>query len=215
MGYGRLVIAAFSLLAVAGCDGLDQGADYEGPVTRTASSSASASESPMTSSPQRPKGDEPSDGSTPRPGWGGSGSDLPGDWEELGHRGFLELHLGMSRDEALRTGRIRLGETVGDCTGFYLAMYGDATPGPHGYFTEGAGLSAIRARDRMHTPEGIDLESSLGNVQDAYAHLGETPEFMKATVTDENFYFFTFEENKVHAFGLALPQDRCLTRWLR
>ena len=145
----------------------------------------------------------------------GLGGGLTGDWEELGHRGFLELRMGMSREEALPGGRIRLGETVGMCTEFYLAICGDATPGPHGYFTRGLGLSALRARGGMHTPEGIDLDSSLANVRHSYARLVGSPEYMTAPVTDDSFYFFTFEQNAVSSFGLALSGDRCLTRWLR
>jgi hypothetical protein len=140
---------------------------------------------------------------------------LTGDWEELGHEEFLELRLGMSKEAAVRTGRISVGQTVGRCTGFYLAMYGDgAGLGAHGYFTRGRGLSVIHGQGGMHTPEGIGLGSPTAALQDSYSRLVGSPAFMTAAVSDRSSYFFISENNTVASFGLSLSGDPCLTKAL-
>jgi hypothetical protein len=141
---------------------------------------------------------------------------LRGDWEKLGPNGFLELRLGMSRAEAVGTGRISIGKTVGRCTGFYLAMYGDGSGlGAHGYFSKGRGLSVIHGQDEMHTPQGIRLGSHAWTLQDTYAHLVGSESFMTAPASDRGSYFFIIENDTVSYFGLALPGDPCLTAWIR
>lgn len=139
---------------------------------------------------------------------------LTGDWEELGHHGFLELRLGMSQEEALQTGRITIGERVGRCTGFYLAMYGDGSGlGGHGYFTKGRGLSVIHGQDEMHTVEGIKLGSPTATLQDSYAHLVGSRSFTTAPVSDRSSYFFISQRGAIAYLGLSLPGDPCLTQW--
>jgi hypothetical protein len=141
---------------------------------------------------------------------------LRGDWEELGPEGFLELRLGMSREAALETGRIAIGRTVGQCTGFYLAMYGDGSGlGAHGYFTKGRGLSVIHGQDEMHTPRGIELGSPRVRLEASFAHLVGTERFMTAPTSDRGAYFFIIENDSVSYFGLSLQGDPCLAAWSR
>jgi len=85
---------------------------------------------------------DPSAAETKPPRWKKErGLALPEDWEELGHDGFLELRLGMSKEAAVKTGRTSIGQTAGRCAGFYLAMYGD-----------GAGLGAWLLHERWVPP---------------------------------------------------------------
>ena len=141
---------------------------------------------------------------------------LRGDGEELGPDGFLELRLGMSQREALATGRISLGRTVGRCTAFYLARYDDGSGlGPHGYFTRGRGLSIIHGQDRMHTPQGIRRGSRARAVTHSFAHLVGNDSFMTAPASDDAAYFFIVRDKRVAYVGLSLPADPCLNTWMR
>lgn len=140
---------------------------------------------------------------------------LKGDWEELGPNGFLELRLGMTQEEALETGRISIGETANDCTGFYLAMYGDGSRlGAHGYFSTGQGLSLIHGQDEMHTPEGIALGSPVAQLHRAYPSLSGAEGLMTVTASDHANYFFVSRDESVSRFGLALADTPCLAEAL-
>jgi hypothetical protein len=93
-------------------------------------------------------------------------------------------------------------------------MFGDALASPHGYFTRGVGLSAIRGQADMRTAEGIGLGSPLGRVRHRYAHLVGSAAYTTAPATDESSYFFTFKDKRVSAFGLTLTRDHCAAHWL-
>ncbi|MEZ5092469.1 hypothetical protein [Nocardioides sp.] len=106
--------------------------------------------------------------------------------------------------------------TVGRCTAFYLARYGDGSGlGPHGYFTRGRGLSIIHGQDRMHTPQGIRRGSRARAVTHSFAHLVGTDGFMTAPASDDAAYFFIVRDKRVAYFGLSLPADPCLNTWMR
>ncbi|PVG80594.1 hypothetical protein DDE18_22300 [Nocardioides gansuensis] len=196
-----VVLVAAALLIVTGCSESDPSTDADagadGPPTTTASEE-------VTSDPPEPSRKDREDD-----------LELRGDWEELGPDGFLELRLGMSQAEALATRRIAIGETVGRCTGFYLAMYGDAQPGPHGYFTTGRGLSVIRAQGQMHTANGVKHGTRHSKVLDSFADLVGSESFMTARASDRAEYYFVFNEGVVSDFGLASAGDPCLVRALR
>lgn len=187
----RAIVAASVLLAMTACG--------EPPAsTATAKdgpSSVSASEYAR------------SDNSTSSPELGGG---LTGDWERLGPDGFIELRMGMTRQEALATGRIRVGESANGCTGFYLAMYGDGSGlGPHGYFSED-GLAIVHAQGGMHTPEGVVLGTSMDELQRTYPALRRSDGFWVVPASDEADYFFVIEDEAVNFFGLASSDDPCL-----
>lgn len=187
----RAVVAASVLLAMAACG-------------ETPASTVSAEDRPASvSAPEDAKSDNPT--SSPQLGGG-----LKGDWERLGPDGFIELRLGMTRPEAMATGRIRVGESANGCTGFYLAMYGDGSGlGPHGYFSEN-GLAVVHAQGGMHTPEGVALGTPVEELQRTYPAVRRSDRFWVVPASDEADYFFVIEEGVVNFFGLVSPGDPCL-----
>lgn len=187
----RAIVAASVLLPLAAC-----GETPASPApTKDSPASVSASE------------DATSDNSTSSPQLGGG---LTGDWKRLGPDGFIELRVGMTRQEALATGRISVGETANGCTGFYLAMYGDGSGlGPHGYFSED-GLGVVHAQGGMHTPEGVALGTPAEEVRRTYPALRRSDGFWVVPASDEADYFFVIEEGIVNFFGLVSSDDPCL-----
>ena len=121
----------------------------------------------------------------------------------------------MTRNEALETGRIRMGETVSGCTGFYLAMYGDASGlGPHGYFSED-GLAVIHAQGGMHTPEGVALGTPVEEVQRTYPAIRRSDGLLTVAASDQADYFFVMHDDAVRYFGLSSSDDPASQRlWL-
>ena len=185
------VAASAILLAMAACG--------EPPA-----STAPAKDSPASASAPE---DAQSDNPTSSPQLGGG---LKGDWERLGPDGFIELRLGMTRQEALATHRIRVGESANGCAGFYLAMYGGGSGlGPHGYFSKN-GLAVIHAQGGMHTPEGVALGTPVDEVQRTYPAVRRSDGLLIATASDEADYFFVIEKGIVNFFGLASSGDPCL-----
>jgi len=187
----RGIVAASVLLAMTACG-------------ETPASTATATDSPASvSAPE----DAQSDNQTSSPELGGG---LKGDWERLGPDGFIELRLGMTRQEALTTGRIRVGESTNGCTGFYLAMYGDGSGlGPHGYFSND-GLAVVHAQGGMHTPEGVALGTPAEEVHRTYPTLRRSDGFWVVRASDEADYFFVIEDGAVNFFGLVSSGDPCL-----
>lgn len=187
----RAIVAASVLLAMTACS--------EPPA-----STAPAKDSPAsTSAPEDAESENPT--SSPQLGGG-----LKGNWERLGPDGFIELRLGMTRQEALATSRIRVGGSANGCTGFYLAMYGDGSGlGPHGYFSK-QGLAVIHAQGGMHTPEGVPLGTPLEEVQRTYPAVRRSGGLWVVPASDEADYFFVIEEGIVNFFGLTSSDDPCL-----
>lgn len=191
------------VLALAGCNQSDPSIETD---TRGAGSPTTTGSEDRT--PQLPKASRKTDRA--------DDPELRGDWEKLGPEGFMELRLGMSQAEALATGRIALGNTVGRCTGFYLAMYGDASgPGPHGYFTKGRGLSVIRDQGQMHTPEGVMYGTRNVELLDSFAHVARSDSAVTARASNRSDYYFVIDRGSVSDFGLSLPGDPCLALALR
>lgn len=191
----RAIVAASALPAMTACG--------ETPAS-TAPATATAKDSPANVSAFEETRSDTST-SSPRPG-----GELEGDWERLGPDGFIELRLGMTRQEALATGRISVGESANGCTGFYLAMYGDGSGlGPHGYFSED-GLGVVHAQGGMHTPEGVALGTPVEEVQRTYPALRRSAGFWVVSASDRAEYFFVIEDGAVNHLGLVSSGDPCL-----
>ncbi|GAA4943684.1 hypothetical protein GCM10025331_33160 [Actinoplanes utahensis] len=96
--------------------------------------------------------------------------DRPGDRTAnvLGPTGIGKLQIGMTTQEAEATGMVEAGEGDDDCGSWYLKpdVNGDAVVG-----WSSRGLVSIPAYDRIVTPEGIRIGSSLDQVEAAYDDL--------------------------------------------
>ncbi|WP_152628488.1 hypothetical protein [Actinoplanes utahensis] len=86
----------------------------------------------------------------------------------LGPTGIGKLQIGMTTQEAEATGMVEAGEGDDDCGSWYLKpdVNGDAVVG-----WSSRGLVSIPAYDRIVTPEGIRIGSSLDQVEAAYDDL--------------------------------------------
>lgn len=213
------ILVATAALVFPGCSDSDRSSDGpgpDGPPTTTASQEARPESPksrngelaqdghPSASASEHPQSDNP----TWSPDLGGG---LKGDWELLRPDGFIELRLGMTPQEALKAGRIQLSETARGCTGFYLAMYGDAGGlGPHGYFSKD-GLAVIHAQGGMHTPEGVALGTPAEEVLRTYPAARRSDGLLTVAASNQAEYFFIMGDDAVRYFGLSLSDDPCLS----
>jgi hypothetical protein len=110
---------------------------------------------------------------------GASGdADITKKWESpsdlvLGPDGFGKLKLGATDDEVKAVG---LTVTTLSAPGDKDCPKGEAVPLPSGGMVDVShstklGVSAIKMRDAMHTPEGIKIDSKLADVLKAYPKL--------------------------------------------
>lgn len=100
------------------------------------------------------------------------------DGESVGPFGYKGLSLGMTEQQAVRTGLITGREAIGSCTWYYLkSTEGQSNPGDGVVISPARGVVNIPGTDTTHTPEGI----SMGSIDD---HAGSTAAQIAAAYPD-------------------------------
>ena len=186
MKHTSVVVAAVAVAGLAGCaraperlagEAAPIGAASPAPppspaaTARPSLSSTPSLSAPPSSRPASPGATSPSatGTSTPtkKPG-SARVTRVIGPANVLGPTGLGKLQIGMTTTEAEATGMVEAGEGEGDCGSWYLkpAVNGDATVG-----WTSRGVSSIPAYDRIATPEGIRIGSTLDQAERAYDDL--------------------------------------------
>lgn len=156
----------------------------------------------------------PEPAASPRAGAGAgggsaaAGQQVAGQAGVLGPAGYKALHIGMSEAQAKRTGLL-VDRQPGACTAYYLRpSEGKPNPGGGVFIGKGRGIVAISGTDKIHTPEGIGMGSSRGQVASAYPKLRPTPtppDYVYTTSVpghSPHKYRFAIVDGSVTDFGL-------------
>jgi hypothetical protein len=171
-----MVVAAVAGVALAGCANGPQRLTGEaapaGGASPSPSTPATATARPSVSS--APSSGPPASPSTARtsapPKQSGSGKVVRviGPANVLGPTGLGKLQIGMTRAEAETSGMVELAEGDRDCGSWYLKpdVNGDAI-----VKWSARGVVSVAAYDRIATPEGIRIGSTLDQAEKAYDDL--------------------------------------------
>jgi hypothetical protein len=137
----------------------------------------------------------------------------------LGPTGLGRLQIGMTKEAAEATGMVEAGEGSRDCGSWYLKpdVKGDAVVG-----WSSRGVVSIPAYDRIATPEGIRIGSTLARVEEAYDDLtgtaadkdggswGDGPALAGQSDEYDNVHYrFLFVNGAVVKLILEHDQPRC------
>ena len=136
--------------------------------------------------------------------------------EVLGPQGYRDVRLGMTADDAERTGLVTVQRATPGATCDTL-VYVDHPPADgaevSGFVSREHGVAALFAAPGMETPEGIALGDSLSDVESAYPDLEEVVSGHLAPVPGEParaYHFGVDQTGAVVELSLQLDVQDCI-----
>lgn len=134
----------------------------------------------------------------------------------LGPDGYKGLRLGQSQQEAEQTGLLVDKQHSPGCDFYYLApSEGKPNPGSGVFIEPTKGVVVIGGTDKIKTPEGVTIGTTLNQVKAAYPDLEQVGDYLYETPvpggsSGERYRIAVNEEQQVSDFALqAADRGTC------
>ncbi|MFE7117104.1 hypothetical protein ACFU99_17005 [Streptomyces sp. NPDC057654] len=134
----------------------------------------------------------------------------------LGPDGYKSLHLGQSERAAEQTGLLVDKKGGGGCSVYHLRpSEGKPNPGGGVFIESRKGVAMITGTDRIHTPEGVTMGTSLDRVKAAYPRLKKIDDWIFETPVPgarhgQRYRIAFDDQDQVSDFALeAADRGRC------